>query len=86
MLCLNNLIPLHTFALSQRPIASKFILVPLNPTSKIKENQMIALPGDLTAFTSGFKSARYLSTHAMLKYNGIYNGMEDETYFKENSA
>ena len=34
--------------------------------------------GDLTAFTSGFKYFIDISTHEMLKINGIYNGMGTE--------
>ena len=41
-----------------------------------KEKQMATPLGDLTAFTWGFKFVRGLSTHAMLKINGIYNDME----------
>ena len=39
---------------------------------------MIAPLGDLIAFTSGFNSIREISTHAMLKINGIYNDMGTE--------
>ena len=39
---------------------------------------MAAFLGDLTAFTSGSKSVKELSTHAMLKRNGIYNDMGTE--------
>ena len=41
-----------------------------------KKNQMTTPLGDLTAFTSGFKYVRELSTHVTLKINGIYNDME----------
>ena len=36
--------------------------------------------GDLTAFTLGFNFVKEISTHAMLKINGIYNDMGTELY------